>query len=203
MSGVLVARPKRGRLGACRVCALSREQRQEVNEAIWDGTTRRSKYREAGKRVFEALSGESINVKAITRHAEHIEDSWREATVDDPAAGREEPVFQTDYESLTERAAAAGARAMSALERRIAEGGIGDRELVGVAKLGLEARQKQRALEQQKERPEIALLAIIGLASGHLQPPPEQVTEVIDVSTLKEEVQAQRRQLEARAGGDG
>jgi hypothetical protein len=194
VSGVVVARPKTD----CKVCQLKPEQRQEVNAAVWDGTARRPRYREAGKRAYESFGG-TINVKAITRHADHTEDGWREATPDDPAAGRERPVFASDYESLTERAAIAGAQALNTLEQRVALGEIDNRELLGLAKLGLGARQKQEELRAASNRPEIALTAIIGIASGHVQLPESEVIEVVDPQELKATVQEERRLLEARA----
>lgn len=193
-NGVVVARPKSG----CKVCALPIEKRQEVNAAVWDGRARRPKYREAGKRAFESF-GDTINVKAITRHADHVEDGWREATPDDPAAGRERAVFPSDYESLTERAALAGAQALNQLEQRVIAGEVEDRELLGLAKLGLGARQKQEELRAASKRPEIALMAIIGIASGHVEMPESEVIEVVDPQTLTETVREERRLLEARA----
>jgi hypothetical protein len=199
VKGIVVARPSRR---PCLVCALPTEKRQEVNAAIWDGKQRRLRYRAAGKRVYEAITRERIEVKSITRHAEHIEAAWREATPDDPMSGREQPVFATDYESLTERAALAGAHAMNQLEARVLDGSLGDRELLGVAKMGLGARQQQRQLENDSKRPQIMLTAIFGMASGHIRELPEaEAHEVFDESQLKEAVQAERLLLTERARG--
>lgn len=192
--GVPVFRLKRD----CKVCALEPGPRAEVNAAIWQGRERVRDYRRAGCRAYEAGGG-TIDPKAITRHAEHVEESWRTATVDDPAAGRERPVFPNDYESLTDKAAVIGASALDAIERRIATGELPARELLNAAKLGLGARQKQKELEQGQRRPEIALLAIIGLASGHVQLPEAEVIEVVDPEALKAQVQEERRLLEARS----
>jgi hypothetical protein len=200
--GVIVSRLKRDD-GGCRICELPPDQRQEVNAAIWDGRKRRRTYRHAGQRAFAAVTRGHIDRKTVTRHADHIEGSWREATPDDPMAGREVPVFAPDLESLTDRAAIIGGAAMDAIETKVLDGTLGDRELLGVAKLGLGARQRQLELEQNKSRPEVAILAIVGVASGHVRLPEAEVIDVADPTRLKAAVQEERQRLVARAGEDG
>jgi hypothetical protein len=200
VSKLLVARPTPK---SCRVCALPAAKRQEVNAAIWQGDKRVAAYIVAGKRAFEAASGGPINSKTITRHALHIEASMRAASVADPATSREEPVFKTDYETVVERAATVGMKAMTELERMVVEGEVGTRELVAIAKMGVTARAQQRATEVDAKRPQVLLMGIFGLASGHLAqlPESEAVGEVIEESALRLEVQQERKLLEARARG--
>ena len=161
-----------------------------------------SAYIVAGKRAFDAISAPPIDRKVIIRHAEHIEASMRAATPADPAAGREEPVFATDYDSVVEKAAALGMGAMAQLEIDMAAGTIGAREMVAIAKMGVTARAQQRATEIDSKRPQVLLMGIFGLASGHLaQFPESEAIEVYDEATLALEVREQRKLLEARARG--
>lgn len=187
----------------CLVCALAPEQRQALNAAIWDGTEQRTRdYRSAAARVYEASTGRSIDLKSITRHTEHTEATWHEATEQVPARGNEEPVFATDYASLVERAAHLGSAAMTRLEGRISAGDVGDRELVTVAQLGVRARAQQEATIAASKRPQINVAAIFGIAGGHLALMPE--SEAIDVTpeeALYDEIEQERVTLRALAAG--
>lgn len=184
----------------CIVCSLPLKDRQEVNAAIWQGTQRVTNYVVAGKRAYDAVADSPCDRKVIMRHADHVERSMREATPEDPAAGREEPVFPTDYESLVDKAAAVGMGAMAQLEAQLAEGLIAPRELVALAKMGVTARAQQRAAEIDSKRPQVLLMGIFGLASGHLaQLPESEAIETFDEATLRLEVREQRRLLEERA----
>jgi len=186
----------------CLICALYPEQRQEVNAVIWDGKVRSPSYRAAGQRAYEHATDTTIDRKVITRHADHIEDSWRDATTDDPAAPKEEPVFAPDYEAITDRAAALGAQAMDHIELELAAGNIEPRELLGIAKMGVTARAQQRATEVDASKPQVMLMAVFGLASGHLKELPEsEAIEVYDEGALLKTVQDERKMLEARARG--
>ena len=186
----------------CIVCSLPHDQRTEVNAAIWQGRKRVADYIAAGHRTFAQVAGRTCDRKTITRHADHIEATWREASVDDPATRREAPVFPTDYESMVDRAAILGMQAMSHLELRIATGELGDRELLGVAKMGVMSRAQQRATEVDASRPQVMLMAVFGLASGHLAHLPEtEAITVIEEGSLRANVSEQRRLLEERARG--
>lgn len=187
---------------SCLVCALPPEQRQEVNAAIWQGRKRVPDYIVAGARTFTQLSGRRIDRKVITRHADHLEATWRTATASDPATRRESPVFPIDYESMVDRAADLGMQAMKHLELRIAAGDLGDRELLGVAKMGVTARAQQRATEVDASKPQVMLMAVFGLASGHLAQLPEtEAIEVFEEGELIRGVRDERRLLEERARG--
>ena len=188
------------RRSKCKVCQLPPEQRQEVNAAIWDGSARQRFYRDQGKRAYEGFGG-TINVKAITRHAEHVERDWREVSEERPALRTETPVFPDDYESLTDAAAAAGARALGQLADRAELGTLDDREMLGLAKLGLGARQKQRELEQDKNRPQVGLVALFGLSTGHVRVPEGEVIEGVSTEALRATVHEERVLLEARSVG--
>lgn len=194
----LVARPN---AGSCLVCDLPTEDRQAVNAAIWQGDTAVRFYIQAGHRAFEAQTQRSCDRKVIIRHRAHTEASWRAVTTNDPIARGEEQVFPSDYESLVDRAASVGASALEELGGKVKS--LAARELLGVARMGLEARSKQRALEQDKNRPELQVTAIFAMASGHIREediPEGQVVEVTDPRELKATVQAERKLLEERAG---
>ena len=186
----------------CLICQLYDEQRQEVNAAIWDGTTRRSNYRAAGQRAYEHATDEVIDRKVVTRHADHIERSWRAASMSDPAAPAEMPVFASDYESVVDKAAALGVVAMTALELEMIAGKIEPREMLGIAKMGVTARAQQRSNEVESSKPQVMLMAVFGLASGHLRELSEsEAVEVYDEKDLLKTVKDERTMLEARARG--
>jgi hypothetical protein len=196
---VMVARPKRDR---CLVCALPTAARQEVNAAIWDGRKRRRSYLVGAARVYAEHAEKPCDRKTFMRHADHIEKTWRAATATDPAGRGEEPVVPPDYESLVDKAALVGMSAMSAIEKRLLDGELGDRELVGVAKMGVMARAQQRANEVESSKPQVMLMAVFGLASGHLRQLPEtEAIDVFDEADLLTAVRSERALLEERARG--
>lgn len=197
----LVATPVTGGKG-CLVCSLPPEKRREVNAAIWQGKSRVRDYIAAGHRVYTEMAGKPCDRKVITRHAEHIEATWRKATVEDPPTRREDAVFPTDYETIVDTAARVGMKAMLELERKLEEDGIESRELVGIAKMGVVARAQQRASEIDAKRPHIMLTAVFGLASGHLAQLPEtEAVEVFEEGALLAQVREERKLLEERARG--
>ena len=198
MSGAVVARLARN----CLICALYPEPRQEVNEAIWDGETRKANYRVSGARAYEHATDEAIDKKVVTRHADHIERSWRHASMNDPAAATEEAVFSADYESVVDRAAALGMQAMDHLEREMELGLVDAREMLGVAKMGVTARAQQRATEVDASKPQVIITAVMALASGHLRELPEsEAIETYDPAPLLKTVKDERLRLEERARG--
>jgi len=185
----------------CLICRLPDRDREAVNAAIWDGTTDRVRgYRAQGQRAYGRATGKDIDPKSVTRHVEHTEADWREATSTVPASGAEVPVFDTSYESIVERAAGLSALAMAKLHDRIAEDRLEDRELVSIARLGVNARTDQEANRVASKRPQIQVAAIIGVAGGTFGELPEH--EIIDVTPERElltNVRAERQTLKELA----
>lgn len=193
----------------CKVCALPPAQLAEVNAAIWPepGEKWRAKgYREAAVRVCAVYDLE-VEVKTITRHAVHIERSWHRASNRSKPGPGEITVFPTDYQSVATQAAGLGAQAMGHLAERLPE--MEDRDLVAVAKLGVNAATGREALRmraQEVDQAATIVQALMGFASGHLSEEdlPSDV-EVIDVTpreVLLAEVQEERAALKRLAQGE-
>lgn len=188
---------------SCRVCSLTVEALQVVNAAIWDGTTERVRnYRERGVEAYQLITGDTMEVRSITRHAEHIEATWFDPSEGRPARHNEVEVFPADYESLVDTAANLSARAMGKLTEKVDTNALTNTELLQAAKIGVSARGQQEATKVASKQPQIQLTAIFGLASGHLADLPE--SEAIDVTPERELLDAvheERRALEEHARG--
>lgn len=198
------------RASDCRICReLTPIQAAEVNAAIWPepGIALRSRgYRVQATRAA-AVYGCEVEVKTITRHAEHIEHSWRKLTNGSPPpTSGERPVFPTDFQSVATRYAGLGMAAADAIEERLPE--LEPRELVQVARMGLSAataREAMRLKAQEVDTAQGMLAAIFGLAGDHLSEGDIPDTEVIDVTpveVLHAEIEEERealRQLQAGA----
>ena len=187
----------------CLVCDLPEPQRLAVNGAIWDGRRRAQQYRVAGRRAYQAQTGELCDLKVIGRHADHVEKTWHEATPKTPAAPGEAPVFATDYKSITERAALLGVQAMEVLGEMIDSRTLEARELVNLAKSGLLARQAQENIAASAKRPQLEIRAIFAIGSGHAEGWPEhEVIDVTPVEVLYEEVGSERAALKRLQSGE-
>lgn len=187
MTTVVVARLR----GGCRICGLPDAARTAISKAIWpDGamSTRAKGYRLAG--VNAALE-HAINIgeKSVTTHANHVEQTWRIPTVAAPPTGAEVDVFDIGLDAMTERAAHLGARAMVEIETAIPE--MEARDLIQVAKMGVTAVEKREALRLKDRRPNINVLAIFGLVSGHV-PTSERAEDKYPVELLEAELNAER-----------
>jgi hypothetical protein len=192
-----------GNGSVCLICQLPEVALQAVNAAIWDGTTVRVRnYRARGREAYMLTTGTPCDVKTVTAHAEHVESTWHVPTPSQPARSNEVQVFPDDYESLVDASARLSAVAMSKLAEKIQKDELGDRELLGAAKLGVGARVQQESIRSASKQPAIQLTAIFGLASGHLVQLPE--SEAIDVTPerdLLDAVRAEKAALEAHARG--
>ena len=171
---------------ACSVCRdLTAEAAAEVNAAIWPepGVAVRARdYRVAGQRAALA-QGLDVEAKTITRHADHIEASWREPTPKKPAGPREPRVFPTDFQSITTFAVEKGMEALERIGERIPE--MDDRDLISVARMGQSASTQREALRLRQQETETAqglLAAMFGLGAGLLSDADIPEAEVIDVT---------------------
>jgi hypothetical protein len=214
----VVAPLKRGATG-CSVCAEPLEVVQQINAAIWTPEReRRRNYRTAALAVYakqgkcdddlcirtldDGEHDRHLDPKTVTRHAEHVEVSWRVATAERLPSGREKPVFPIDYDSVTDAAAEVGVRAMQYLSARIELGEVEDRDLVAAAKLGVGAVATRAKIESAQRNPQIGVLALMGVVSGHLEAPPGEVVDVTPLDELMSGLQAERAELEALAQGE-
>lgn len=197
------------RASDCRICReLTPQQAAEVNAAIWPepGVALRSRgYRVQATRTA-AVYGCAVEVKTITRHAEHIEASWRKVTPQSPPpAPGERPVFPADFTSVAQRMASLGMAAAEHIEDRLPD--MEPRELVQVARIGLSAataREAMRLKAQEVDTAQGMLAAIFGLAGDHLSEGDIPETEVIDVTpveVLHDEIEAEREALRQLQSG--
>ena len=178
---------------ACRVCRLDEEARLAANDAVWrDGTAARVRnYRARAVKALLDL-GVRLEVKAIARHATHVERSWRTITPDAPARAIEVPVFAPDVDSLADRAGMLGHSALSDLERRIAAGVMEDKDVIAVAKLGVGAAVAREKLVARRREADINVAAIFGIVSGHVVVPAHEIRNVTPIAELVAEVDAER-----------
>lgn len=204
MSAPVVAPRKRD----CSICRLPPDVITQVNAAIWPeaGVARRSYgYRTTAQRICRA-QGLYLEVKLVTRHAEHIEESWHPVTPGRPAVHGEIPVHATDYQSVTDKAAGLGMAAMTALEGQI--GIMEPRDLVAAAKLGVQAATQKEALrirQQQADDAGILAAALFGAVSGTITQrdvPEAEVIDVTPVEDLLDEVHQARKALVRLQGGE-
>lgn len=187
----------------CSICTIPQPGWSEVNAAIWDGfpsiDSRTTDYRESARRTA-ALYGVDVEVKVVTRHAEHIEADARVPTPQRPESARETNVMPADYESITDRAARLGSDALESLHQRLPM--MEDRDIIAVAKMGVGARQHQAAMAAKDRRKGDTTIAIFGFVSGHMANLPEhEVLDVTPPSELREGFEEERALLEARARG--
>jgi hypothetical protein len=174
-----------------------------INIAVWDDDVRNAAYLERALAVVRANPVSIALTKGkITRHAEHTEASWRRVLNPRSLVGRERTVFPIDYESVTDRAAGLGMAAMEQIEARVGSGEMADRELVGVAKLGVAAVAEREKSRQRANDPHQTVLAIFGITSGHLVIPPGTVRDVTPLAELEAELESERTALRAHAGYD-
>jgi hypothetical protein len=197
----LVAVPKRdwanGQRSGCVVCAMGDDVMQEVNAAIWTPERIRTKsYRRNGLRVLQA-HGRKPDVKSITRHALHVEQSWRVAAEPTPA---ERPVFPIDYGSTIDRFVTVSHQALDQLEFRMGAGAVKDGDLVAISKLGLGATVARQRHEDAGRQQPIALIALMGVAMEALDTPEGEIKDVTPIDDLKAEWREERAALMLNAG---
>lgn len=197
------------RSSTCRICkGLRPDAVAEVNAAIWPepGVAARFRdYRTSAVRVA-AAHGLEVEVKSVSRHAQHIERSWHVVDAKSPAKPGELPVFKTDFNSMVDRAATLGAKAMDALDSQMPT--LDPKELVAVAKLGVGAsvtRESLRLKAQEVDQQSQIIAALGALSSGHISQGDIPETEVIDVTpveVLLDEVAQEREALARLSAGE-
>jgi len=197
--------------GDCLVCQAPEPTRVAINAAIWpsDGMVRSVTYRSDGTDVARGSKVPELatcNPKTITRHAEHIEASWRDIKPGGRWLAEEVPV-STDFIGVMDANTRVGMRATGLIERLLEEHGdvmavMEPKFVLDVAtKLGMrgaEAREKSRLARNQQA---IDVAAIFAMSSGHIRAPHSEDEQAAIVDELRDELAEERKLLAARAVG--
>lgn len=187
--------------GDCRVCQQPERTRLAVNMAIWpDGEQRDPAYRSRGVAAFAALAGEAIDVKTITRHAEHTESTRRIVTPGKPMDEdqHERPVVATDFFSVADKASRVGMLALERIEQNIGE--LGVKDAVAIARLGVAAAAKGEDARLKRGDQAIEMMAVFAAVSGFAPEQGQVPRNVTPVDDLRVHVAEERERLMIRAG---
>ncbi len=195
--------------GDCLICQAPEPTRVAINAAIWpgDGIMRSATYRADGMRTARDSGVPRLatcDPKTITRHADHIEESWREVRPTDQWRQGEVPVT-TDFAGVMDSNTRVGMKATALIERLLDEHG----EVMAVmqpkfvldvaAKLGMRAAETREASRLKRNQQAIDVAAIFGLGSGHFATPREPGEQEGDVVDLRDELDVERKLLAERA----
>jgi hypothetical protein len=190
--------------GDCVVCQQPEKVRLAVNTAIWpDGERRARTYRAKGAAAYVAMTGERINVKTVTRHAEHVESTRRAVTRDTPMDEdrHERPVVATDFFSVADKASRVGMLALERMEQFL-EGTepVAVKDAIAIARLGVAASAKGEDSRLKRGDQAIELMAVFASVSGFVPDVGNVPRNVTPVGDMKAAVVNERRRLMARAG---
>jgi len=192
--------------GDCRLCQQPEKIRLAVNTAIWpDGESRSPTYRRRGAAAFTALTGDRIDIKTVTRHAEHVEQTRRAITKRTPLDEdrHERPVVATDFFSVADKASRVGMLALGRMEALVEddEMPLNVKDAIAIARLGVSAAAKGEESRLKRGNQAIEMMAIFAAVSGFT---PEAGTvptiNVTPVEDLKADIAVERRRLMVRAG---
>lgn len=187
--------PAPGVAGGCLICTFPVELIQKVNAIIWDGQRKRTRgYRLNGVRLLKQ-NGKDVAVRAISTHADHTEQTWRNVSGRQPAMRDEIPVYDTSFESVTDKVASLGMLAVDQLQSRVQSGDIDSRDLVGVARMGVGAVVERRKADDRSKRPQLTIQAIFASQAGFVPLPEGEVINVTPIAELQAEFAAERRLL--------
>lgn len=195
--------------GDCIVCQAPDPSRVAINAAIWPGAgmVRSVTYRADGTEVARRSGVPSLatcDPKTIGRHAEHIEESWREIRPGQEWRQGEVPV-STEFAEVMDTNTRVGMKATHLLERLLDEAGeiyaVTQPKLVLdiATKLGMAGASTQEGSRLKRNQQKIDVLAIFGLSSGHVRPPREEAEQEGEIDDLRAELNAERKVLAARA----
>jgi hypothetical protein len=198
--------------GDCLICQAPESIRVAINAVIWpgEGVARSVSYRADAVRVGQESGNPSLatlNVKTITRHAEHIEESWREIGPGQTFRAGEVPVA-TDFSSVMESGARLGAVGLKALGDALEQDpelwvNLRPKETIAMTKLGLGAVVARETSRLKKNQQVIDVMAIFAAGSGHLPSRGSAEDETEDeIDTMRAAISAERALLAARAGRD-
>lgn len=198
----------------CTLCNQPAHVLQAVHAVIWDfpadataisPSMRNHDYRIAAKRVL-ASHDVTLEEKAVSRHAEHVEKTGHLKPEGQRNIVGERKVFGTDYTALVDATAQLGGLALSSLAQRLEDGDVKDRELVAIAKMGVDARVDQQKLELRQQSQSAIAAALFAIAGGFIDPDelPAETGLVINVTELetglRDELESERAGLMEAAG---
>lgn len=207
----------------CVICIAPELIRRVVDIAIWPegGIVRSANYRSAGARAASqaamsmppvdgkedprAARYSELDPKTITRHADHIEESWREFEPGETLRP-DEVVIATDFGSVTEQMARVGMLAAGGLSTLIGQdpvrfAALFPKEAIAASKLGLQAAGVKEASRLKRNQQVIDVAAIFAASSGHHRPVDSGGDEdEASLDDLRGELAEERKQLAARAG---
>lgn len=203
--------------GDCIICQAPEIVRIAVNRAIWPdgGIVRAANYRSAGARAASQAAMtiddkradrfSELDPKTITRHADHIEASWKEFEPGDKLPDGDVPIA-TDFASVMEAGSRLGMKALAALEELVdsdplAMAAFKTKEVIAMAKLGTVAASTKEASRLKRNQQAIDVAAIFAASSGHIESPTaDPVETAADIDAMHAEVAEERRLLTEHAG---
>jgi len=193
--------------GDCVICQAPEPTRVAINAAIWpgDGMMRSVTYRADGVEVAQTSGVPELakmNVKTITRHAEHIEASWREVPQNGRLHADEAPV-KADFLSVTDLGARLGALGLKAMGDAIEQDPMAwallrPKETIAAAKVGLTASVAAENSRLKRNQQAIDVMAIFAMSSGHAPVIPTDELDDVPLDVLRAAIGDERKQLAAR-----
>lgn len=201
--------------GDCVICQAPEAIRVAVNATVWPSgdPVRAVDYRAAGVRaaanVARTLTGaeryHDVDPKTITRHADHVEASWREVAPGQRLDDNEVPIA-TDFGSVMEAGARVGMKVLQGIERLVdidpmAFAALRTKEAIALSKLGLGAAGARENSRLKRHQQAIDVMAIFASSSGHVRVPGDDADDAMDLSDMRAEIATERALLTARAEG--
>lgn len=198
--------------GDCVVCQAPDAIRTAVNAAIWHegSVVRVANYRAAGARAAsqiamtlgpEADRYSELDPKTITRHADHIEDAWRDVMAGERLADDEVPISH-EFGDVMDAGAELAMMSMGGLrdlvrQDPVAFAALRTKEAIALAKVGIVAAGAKETSRIKRNQQKIDVVAIFASSAGFM-PRGEVATNeaVVTVDALRSEVAAERKLLE-------
>jgi len=198
--------------GDCLVCQAPDAIRVAVNAAIWHegSVVRVANYRSAGARaasqvamtIPDADRYSEIDPKTITRHADHIEDSWREVMAGERLKGDEVPISH-EFGDVMDGNAKLGMMATTGLADFIGTdpamfAALYPKEAISIAKLGIVAAGTKESSRLKRNQQKIDVMAIFAASAGFMDRGDVAAEDaIVDIELMRDEVHAERLALEA------
>lgn len=186
--------------GTCKICQAPEYLRLAVNGAIWSQDGIRHATYVANAMAILSSSGvpelEVIDRKTVRRHADHVEDSWRDVRGETVLADDEVPVA-SDFASVTTLGARLGAKALLRLERNLDV--LDAKDTIAVAKVGLQAANVREQARLKRNQQQIDVMAIFALSGGHMKGSMDDERDDATLGELRSELDSERRLLVDRA----